>query len=112
MSIRERVQQIGSAMVDGDPSPAEARNHEVMLSGLLSHINKAATSTEIAYKRKFAELRKTSDSAASAKIEAEATQEYADWIEAEATKDSAKHMLRALANFTRSLSDEMRFSGR
>ena len=108
VNIRERVQAIGKEMLAGDPTPSEARNNEIILSGLLAHINKAATASEVAYKKKFAELRRTCDSAATAKIEAEATQEYEEFLEAEATSDSAKHMLRTLGNFTRSLSEELR----
>ena len=108
MSIRERVQQIGSEMLSGDPSPADARRHEVMLAGLLSHINKAVSGAEIAYKRKFAALRAECASAADAKIQAEASDEYAELAEAKQTYDSAKQMLVTLRSTGRSLSDEMR----
>jgi hypothetical protein len=107
-SIRERVHEIGTAMVSGDPSPAEARQHEVALSGLLSHINRAVIGAELAYKKKLAELAMTSKSAASARMHAEATPEFAEWLEAKVTRESALEMLRTLRSFGRSLSDEMR----
>lgn len=109
-SIRARVQAIGSAMLDGDPSPQDARRHEVMLSGLLSHINRAVTNSEVFYKRKLAELRGQCKTAAEARMQAEATQEFADLLEAKTTRDSALEMLRTLRSFGRSLSDEMRLS--
>ena len=108
VSIRERVQAIGTAMISDDPAPALLRKHEVMLSGLLSHINKAVTGAEIAYKKKLAELRGQCKTAAEAKMQAEATQEFADWLEAEATKDSAMEMLRTFRSTLKSVSDEMR----
>lgn len=108
MSIRERVQAIGTEMLAGDPTPADARRHEVMLSGLLAHINKAVTGSEIAYKRHLAQWRSQCKTAAEATMQAETSQEYADWAEAKATRDSAMEMLRTLRSFGRSLSDEMR----
>ena len=112
MSIRDRVQEIGSKMLAGDPSPQEARNHEIVLSGLLSHINKAVTGAEVAYKRKLNAIRYECKSVADAKLQAEATPEFADWLEAEATRDSAKSMLSTLRSFLRSQSEEMRFTPR
>ena len=80
MNIRERVQAIGKEMLAGDPTPSEARNNEIILSGLLAHINKAATASEVAYKKKFAELRRTCDSAATAKIEEAANISGSYWL--------------------------------
>ncbi len=108
MTIRDRVQEIGTVMLSSEPSPAVARRNEVMLSGLLAHINRAVTGSEIAYKRKLNELRGECKTAAEAKMKAEATEEFGDWLEAEATKDSAMEMLRTLRSYGRSLSDEMR----
>jgi hypothetical protein len=107
-SIRERIHEIGIAMVSGDPSPAEARKHEVMVAGLLEHINKAVTGAEVAYKKKLSLCRSECESASDAKIEAEASEQFADWLEAKTTRDSAMEMLRTLRSFGRSLSDEMR----
>jgi len=108
VTIRDRVQEIGTVMLTGDPSPATARHNEVMLSGLLAHINRAVTYSEINYKRKLNDIRGECKTAAEAKMKAEATGEFADWLEAESTKDSAMEMLRTLRSYGRSLSDEMR----
>lgn len=108
MSIRDRVQQIGTEMLAGDPSPADARRHEVMLSGLLAHINKALAAAEVDYKRHLNELRAGAKTAADAKMQAEASPAYEHFAEAKATRDSAMEMLRTLRSFTRSLGDEMR----
>ena len=110
MSVRERVSAIGSAMLSGDPSPADARKHEITLSGLLSHINKAVTGAEVAYKRRLAVIRMGVETAAEAKMQAEATQEFADWAEAKATKESALEMLRTLRSALRSQTEEMRMA--
>ena len=99
---------IGVEMLSGDPSPADARRNEIMLSGLLAHINKAMTGAEVAYKRQLAECRRGCETAAEAKMQAEASPAYAEFVEAKATRDSAVEMLRTLRSFTRSLGEEMR----
>ncbi len=110
MSIRERIAEIGVAMLKGDPSPAQVRDHEVTLAGLLSATNKALTGAELAYKRKLAEIRGTVKTAAEARMLAEATDQYADLIEAKAAKDSVMEMLRTCRSHQRSLSEEMRMT--
>jgi len=109
-TIRDRVQEIGAVMAKGDASPAEARRNEIMLAGLLSHINKVMVWAEVAYKQTLNECRSSSTSAAEAKMKAEATPAFADWVEAKATYDSAKQMLVTLRSVGRSISDEMKFT--
>lgn len=110
MTIRDRVQAIGAAMATGDASPADLRTNEIMLAGLLSHINKAMIGAEVAFKRTLNELRGSSKSAAEAKMQAEATPAFADYLEARATYDSAKQMLVTLRSVGRSVSEEMKFT--
>ena len=106
--IRERVQAIGVQMLAGDASPSEIRNYEVQLSGLLAATNKALTGAELAYKRKLASTRALVKTAAEARMQAEAGDEYADLVDAKATKDSVMELLRTCRSHQRSLSDEMR----
>ena len=110
MSIRDRVQQIGVLMLAGDPAPSEIRNYEVQLAGLLAATNKALTGAQLAYNRKLAETRAMVKTAAEAKMQAEAGDEYADLVEAKATKDSVMELLRTCRSAQRSLSDEMRMT--
>ena len=108
MSIRDRVAAIGVQMLAGDPAPSEIRNYEVQLAGLLTAVNKALTGSQLAYNRKLATVRGESKTAADAKLQAEATQEYSDLLEAKSAKDSVMELLRTCRSAGRSLSDEMR----
>jgi hypothetical protein len=108
MTIRDRVAAIGSAMLEGDPSPAEIRGYEITLAGLLAATNKALTGAQLAYNRKLAALRADSTSAADAKLQGEATEEYAHLLETKGAKDSVMELLRTCRSAGRSLSDEMR----
>jgi hypothetical protein len=108
MTIRDRVAAIGSAMLEGDPSPAEIRGYEITLAGLLAATNKAMTGAQLAYNRKLAALRADSTSAADAKLQGEATEEYAHLLETKGAKDSVMELLRTCRSAGRSLSDEMR----
>jgi hypothetical protein len=108
MTIRDRVAAIGSAMLEGDPSPAEIRGYEITLAGLLAATNKALTGAQLAYNRKLAALRADSTSAADAKLQGEATEEYAHLLETKSAKDSVMELLRTCRSAGRSLSDEMR----
>lgn len=108
MTIRDRIQQIGVEMLSGDPSPADVRDHEITLAGLLAATNKALTGAELAYRRKLAALRGECKSAADARLQAEATPEYGDLLEAKGARDSCMEMLRTCRSYSRSKSDEMR----
>ena len=108
MSIRERIQSIGEAMLTGDPSPQEVRGFEITLAGLLTATNKALTGATLAYNKKLAALRGECKSAADAKLQAEATEEFSDLLEAKGAKDSVHQLLVTCRSYTRSLSDEMR----
>lgn len=108
LTIRDRIHDIGVSMLTGDPSPADVRDHEITLAGLLAATNKALTGAELAYRRKLAALRADSKSAADAKLHAEATPEYGDLLEAKGARDSCMEMLRTCRSFSRSKSEEMR----
>jgi hypothetical protein len=108
MSLRDRIAVIGTAMLSGDPSPAQVREHEITLAGLLAAVNKAEVGAEIAFKRKLADLRAESASNADAKLYAEASVEYQDWRETISAQKSVMEMLRTCRSFGRGLSDEMR----
>lgn len=111
MSIRERIDDIGQQMLSGDPSPADARQHEAQLAGLLAHVNKAVTGAEVVYKRKLSAIRsESSKSAADARIQAEATQEYADWREALSYQSSVEELLKTLRNTSYSRNTEMKLA--
>jgi hypothetical protein len=107
-SIRERVSDIGKAMFTGDPPPSEVRKHEITLAGLLTVVNKALTGAQLAYNRRLALERVVCKSAADARLQADATDEFADLFEAKTTKESVMELLRTCRSFGRSLSDEMR----
>jgi hypothetical protein len=108
MTIRDRIQQIGVQMLAGDPSPAEVRDHEIQLAGLLAATNKALISAELAYKRHLAHVRVECKSAADAKLQAEGSDQYADLLEAKSARDSVMEMLRTCRSYGRSKSEEMR----
>jgi hypothetical protein len=112
VSIRERVADIGKAMLSGDPSPADVRQYEVQLAGLLTAVNKNLTGAQLAYNRKLVALRVECKSAADAKLQAEATDEMADLLEAKGARDSVMELLRTCRSSLRSVSDEMRLGGR
>ena len=94
MTIRDRIQQIGVEMLSGDPSPAQVREYEIQLAGLLAATNKALTGAELAYKRHLAHVRVACKSAADAKLHAEGSDQYADLLEAKGARDSCMEMLR------------------
>ena len=110
MTIRDRVQSIAEAMAADDPPPADLRRYEVVLSGLLSHIHKHVASSEVSYKRILATYRGQYETAAEAKMHAEATDQYREWRESVAVKDSTQEMLRTLRSTLRSQSEEMRMT--
>lgn len=107
MTIRDRIQQIGGFM-QGDPPPHEIRAYEVALAGLLAATNRALTGAHLAFNRKFAEMRSAHDSHADAKTYAEATEEFADYLEAKSAKESCVEMLRTCRSVGRSQAEELR----
>jgi hypothetical protein len=110
MTIRDRVAAIGSAMLEGDPSPAEIRGYEITLAGLLAATNKAMTGAQLAYNRKIAALRGECKSAADARLQGEATEEYAHLLETKGIRDSVMELLRTCRSAGRSLSEEARLA--
>jgi hypothetical protein len=108
LTIRDRIASIGAYMLGGDPSPADLRAYEVQLAGLLTATNRALTGAQLSYNRRLVALRVECKSAADAKLQAEATDEMADLLEAKGARDSVMELLRTCRSSLRSVSDELR----
>lgn len=108
LSVRDRVHEIATAIVGGEPSPADLRSYELQLSGLLALTNKHAAACEVAYKRKLAHERVEHKTSAEAKMVAEASDEYADLVDANLTAKSLIETIRTIRRVSRSLDEEMR----
>ena len=96
MSIRERIKAIQTEMLRGEINPHRAADVLVQLSALLGNLT-----TEIAAAtHDYAVVRRTlfreSGKAAHAKIEGEATEEYARKFAAEAIKGDTQELMNAL----------------
>jgi hypothetical protein len=106
MSIRDRIKQIASQMLNGKPSPAQLSEFEVSLAGLLSHVNDEVTASELEFRKAI--LSAEAKSAAGKELIAKAGPEFARLTEAKATYDTAHQMLITCRNSVRRATEEMR----
>ena len=107
MSDLERIERIQIEMT-GDPVPAQVRQFEMTLCGLLGQFAYAATLAEIEFKRVIAASRVGAKSIAEAKVVAEAQPAYGTYRMAAMHHEQCLEMVRTCRNFSRSLSEEMR----
>lgn len=105
IGITDKVEYIAAAMIN-EPCPADIREFEVELAGLLWQANKELARADIALKKAIQEA--PEKSAAGKKQFAEAGPAYERWKEAEAVQVSVQQMLVTCRSNIRSLSEEMR----
>lgn len=110
MSIRERVTGLQKTML-GEMTPALARNSLVQLTGLMGLAAEHLRECELAYKRVLLLKLSQFDKANRAKIEAESTQQYADYREAKDVHASIDQMVMSCKAYLRSLEAELRGVG-
>lgn len=111
MSIRERVKALQTAML-GEMTPALARNSLVQLTGLMGLAAEHLRECELAYKRVLVAKLAEYEKANRARIDAETSQEYADFREAKDVYDSIDQMVMSCKAYLRSLDSEMRMGAR
>lgn len=110
MSIRERVKALQTTML-GEMSPALARNSLVQLTGLMGLAAEHLRECELAYKRVLVLKLSQFEKANRARIEAEATAEYAAFREAKDVHESLDQMTMSCKAYLRSLDSELRGVG-
>lgn len=109
-SIRERIAEISRELVGGDVLPSVVRSSELTLSALLGNVGKERREAEMDYRLKFMEIRRQCRAASHAKIEAEATPEYARLLEAKGVEHEVEQLIITCRGYLRSLDSEMRLS--
>lgn len=109
-SVRERVKAIQKQLRDGAPSPEQARNALMILTGLSGNISEEYRAAEMEYKPVLLKFLQSGGAANRAKIEAECSGEYARLKEAKDTQELVKQMMVTCRAYLRSLDEEMRLS--
>jgi len=109
MTALERIERIQIDMAgDQQPAPAQVREFELALCGLLGQFAREATLAEIEFKRVIAASRIGAKSIAEAKVVAEAQPAYGTYRIAAMNHEQCLEMVRTCRGFSRSLSEEMR----
>ena len=89
-----------------DLLPERASEILAELSALLGNVNDEIRFRDMEYNRKFLEIRQSEESAATAKIKAQTTEEYELMREARDTKEVMLEMIRSLKYFQRAKEQE------
>ena|ERR1700748_603490 len=109
MTIREIIQQKAELLKDVDAlGPAKASEELVSLSALLASVNKEVTDRNFAYNVLVKDTLAKENVAAKAKIIAQASKEWKDWMEAIGYQKATLDMIRALKYYLRRVEDEAR----
>lgn len=106
-SIRDRVANLQRTML-GEMTPDLARKSLVQLTGLMGLAAEHLRECELAYKRVLVAKLSLFEKANRAKIEAEATVQFADYREAQDVFKSLDQMTMSCKAYLRSLDTEMR----
>lgn len=109
-SVRELVRAIETELRDPDLPIGRVADHAMSLTSLLSSINGQARASEIAYKRVLVAKRAETKSAKDAELQAEVTQEYADWMAAKDMKEAVVELIRTLRKALETLREEARLA--
>lgn len=107
-TIRERVRVIERAMLQGGLNGFQVREFLSVATALLGWCGREVVEADLAFKSFLAGCRRTSESAAAAKIEAEDSEQYRRKLEAEAERDNCEEIIRSLKVMLRSLNEEAR----
>lgn len=111
-SVREHVRHAQAAMREPDLMPANAAGMVTMLTALLGSANQELRLREMAYKRELLQAYKTHDTANRAKIAAETSTEFEQFLEAKHIKEEIVEAIRSLKSYLRTMEEEMRLAGR
>ena len=110
MTIRERVKEIQRDLRAGNLMPAQVREHELELSGLLGNVLEELREADLAYKTVLLRCLSGEEAANRARIRAEVSPEYQRAREAKDTKELVLEMKRSCKAYLRSLDTEMSLS--
>jgi hypothetical protein len=106
-SIRDRVVSIRTMVRDGALTPDMARESQMVLTALLSHIHDEERDADAAYKPVLLAALQAEAKANRARIVAECSPEYRRWKEARDASVDVTEMIRSCRAYLRSLSSEM-----
>ena len=87
--------------------PTTGARKLVELCSLFSSLNRYIAEAEGKYKEVLKEIKENEVSASTAKIKAEATQEYKLWIGAKYEKEALLELIRSLKYFNRAVSEDI-----
>lgn len=112
LTIRERIKAIQTEMLRGEINPHRAADVLVQLTALLGNLTAEIGAATHDYNVVRRTLFRTSGKAAHAKIEGEATEEYARKCSAEAIKGDVQELINALKVLIREAMGERSFTPR
>lgn len=108
MSIRERVKALQTTMLGEEMTPEIARRSLVQLTGLMGLAAEHLRECELTYKRVLVVKLSEFEKANRARIEAEATDQFAAFREAKDVFTSLDQMTMSCKAYLRSLDTEMK----
>lgn len=107
LTVRDRVRIIERAMLVGSLQPAQVREFLSVATALLGSVNREVTEADLAFNAFLAGCRRTCDTAAQARIEAEDSEQYRRKRQAEDEQANCEEIIRSLKVMLRSLDAEM-----
>jgi hypothetical protein len=111
-SVRELIGGIQRTVRDSvDLSPEKQSELLNKLTALLGNVLDALREREVAYRLHYADCRRQFEKANAAKIEAEASSQYASWREAQDLKTVTEQLIISLRSSVRLSTEEMRMGG-
>lgn len=108
MTSVERLAQIQAELLQPDVKPQVARKHLVTLTALWGDFQTSAREADIVFKHRMARCRAGNASAAAAKIDAEASPEYAAMRRAKDDEVFVLELIRTCKAAMKSIDEEMR----
>lgn len=107
-TIRDHIRKIERAMLQGGLHPAQVREFLSITTALLGSCNREVVEADLAFNSFLAGCKRSANSAAAARIEAEDSEQYRRKREAEAEQANCEEMVRTLKVLLKSLDSEMR----